>query len=296
MLINKENLKALNAGFKVLHDEAYAATETTWEEIAMVVNSTSASETYGFLGKTTQFRKWLGDRVIQSLSAHGYTIVNETFENTVGVMREDIEDDKVGLLKPSFQQLGVDAKQHPELLTYSLLQRGISETCYDGQYYFDTDHPVGLPGQEKSVSNYAAGTGPAWYLLDTSKMLKPMVFQKRRDYDFVDIDDRLGEYHTFMRNEYVFGSDARVGVGFGLWQLAYCSKEPLTPENYAKARTAMRSLKGDNGQSLNVNPTVVIHGPSNELAALEVTQSKKVNGKDNLLAGTAKAVTIPYLD
>lgn len=296
MIITRERIKAMFKGYQTIFNQAFKDTETTWQKIAMVVRSNSASETYGWLGKTTKFRKWLGDRVIQSLKTHGFTIVNEKYENTLGVDRDTIEDDKLGLLKPVFQQMGIDAKQHPEELVYELIKRGKTEKCYDGQNFFDTDHPVGLEGEEVSVSNYTAGSETPWYLMDVTQAIKPVIFQIRRDYDFVDVHDRLGEYHTFMRDEYVLGSDARVAAGFGLWQLAHLSEEALTPENFSKASAKMESLKSDNGKSLKVKPTLLVVPPALRKQALEIAKASRLeNGKDNVLAGTIEVLVVPEL-
>ena len=44
-----------------------------------------------------------------------------------------------------------------------------ARACYDGQNFFDTDHPVGEQGSQETVSNVQTGAGPAWYLLDTTR-------------------------------------------------------------------------------------------------------------------------------
>src|SRR5690606_13198076 len=119
-------------------------------------------------------------------SVHDFTIKNRTFENTVGVPREAIEDDTFGVFSPLMAQLGQDAANHPAELVYALLAAGFSAKCYDGQFFFDTDHPViNAAGTEASVSNFGGGSGTAWYLFDTSRVMKPLILQRRRNYNFV---------------------------------------------------------------------------------------------------------------
>ena len=62
-------------------------------------------------------------------------------------------------------------------------------------------------------------------------MIKPVIFQRRRDYDLRRMDTRDDE-HVFMRDAYRYGVDARVNAGYGLWQLAYGSKQTLNADNY----------------------------------------------------------------
>lgn len=295
MQIIPSNLSLLKQGFNAAFKGAFTSVTPMWDKIAMLVPSTSSEEVYGWLGANTQLREWIGERVHQNLKLHGYTIKNKTFEGTVTVPREAIEDDQYGVYTPLVSQMGLDAILHPDQLLFSLIQLGVSTLCYDGQYFFDTDHPVGLSGQEASVSNFTAGAGNPWYLLDTTKVLKPFIVQKRRDYAFV-AKTNLTDENVFNKNEFVFGVDGRLNVGFGLWQQAYCSKATLDSAGYEAARTAMMSFKADNGKPLGITPNILLVGPSNEKKALDmVTAERLANGADNVYRNTAKVITCPWL-
>lgn len=296
MLLTTTNLTKLYTGFKSTFANAFAAAPTDWEKVAMEVPSATEQETYGWLGSTTRFREWLGERVIQNLKTHDYTIKNKDFENTVGVERGKIQDDTYGVYQPFVGQLGQDAKTHPDELVFAMLKQGFSTPCYDKQYFFDTDHPViGADGSPTFVSNSGGGTGEPWFLFDTSKIVKPLIFQKRQDYNFVRMDDPTDE-SVFSRKLFRYGVDARVNVGFGLWQMVYGSRQPLTPEAYGAARTALMSMKGDNGKPLNVRPNLVVCGPSFETAALQIlTAERDSMGASNIYRDTAKLLVTPWL-
>jgi len=296
MIINPSSLALLKQAFNAAFKDAFGSVTPLWDKIAMSVPSSTSEEVYGWLGANTKFREWVGERVYQNLKTHGYTIKNKTFESTVAVPRESIEDDQYGVYKPLMAQMGQDAKLHPDELLFGLIALGISTTCYDGQYFFDTDHPVGAQGSEVSVSNYtSAGGNNAWYLLDTSKILKPFIVQKRRDYAFI-AKTNLADENVFQKNEFVFGADGRLNVGFGLWQQAYCSKASLDEAGYGAARVAMMNFKSDAGKPLGIMPDLLLVGPSNEAAALKmVTAEKQANGADNIYRNTAKVVTCPWL-
>lgn len=295
LVLNPANLRTLFTAFNSAFKGAYALAKPMWQEISTVVPSTTGTEEYGWLGLTTKYREWLGERVYQNLKAHGYTIKNKRFENTVEVDRDLIEDDQYGVYTPLMAQMGQDAALHPEELIMTALLAGFTTPCFDGQYFFDTDHPVGLQGAEASVSNYGGGGGAAWFLLDTSKIIKPMIFQKRRDYNFV-AKTKLDDDNVFDRNTFVFGSDARVNVGYGLWQLAYASKQTLDATYYASAYEAMVALKADNGKPLAIKPTICLVGPSNWKKALDVVQAERLaNGATNTLKDTTRVVLCPWL-
>jgi phage major head subunit gpT-like protein len=291
MQLTSANIRALQVGFNTTFNNAFTESVSDYDKIAMTTASTHSQETYAWMGKTTQFREWLGDRVIQNLSASDYTIKNRKFENTIGVDRDDIEDDSYGVYSPMIAQMGQDAKTHPDTLIFDLLKNGFTNTCYDGQYFFDTDHPVG----SGTVSNNGGGSSTPWFLLDTSKAIRPFIFQKRRDYKFTAMD-KLDDEVVFTTEKYRYSVDARVNAGYGLWQMAYGSKQTLDATNYAAARAAMRSIKGDNGKVLNINPMLLVVPPSLEATALQLLNAESnANGSTNVLRGTAQLLVTPWL-
>lgn len=296
MIINSGNLKTLNVAFKAAFAQAFADALVDYDQIVLEVNSTTGTEEYGWLGQTTGFREWIGDRVIQNLKQHGYSIKNRTFENTVGVPREAIEDDQYGVYTPLMAQLGQDAKEHPAELVYALLKDGFNQKCYDGQNFFDTDHPVlNKAGVEQSVSNFQGGSGTPWFLLDTTRMIRPILLQKRKPYNFVAKNQETDE-NVFTRKEFVYGVDARLNVGFGLWQLAYASKQTLDATNFSAAYAAMQGLKGDNERPLGIRPKLLVVPPTLREAALEVVKAERnAAGATNINRDVVDVLVTPWL-
>lgn len=296
MLLNRANLAVLFQGFKLAFQQAFEGAPSSWQQIATLVPSTTSEEGYPWLGQTTQFREWIGERVYQVLKLHGYSIKNKTFENTVAVPRDDIDDDKYGVFTPLMAQLGQDAKEHPDLLIYKLLQDGFGTACYDGQYFFDTDHPVGPDGKVKSVSNFQGGSGRPWFLLDTSRHIKPLILQKRREYNFVSKTNPATDANVFDFNEYVYGADGRLNVGYGLWQLAFASRETLDGQAFNDAYAQMSAIKGDHGRPLGIRPKLLLVGPQDRAAALEVVKAERsANGATNINRNVVDVLDVPWL-
>ena len=295
MIINQSNLSLLNQSFSAAFRMGLTSTAPMWSQCATLVPSNTGEQKYGWLGKITKFREWIGERQHQNLLAHDYAIKNKTFENTVSVGRDEIEDDQYGIYKPVVEQMGQDASQHPDELVFGLLKAGFTTPCYDGQYFFDTDHPVGSPGKQVSVSNHQGGSGTPWFLLDTTKVLKPMIYQKRRDYAITP-KTSLTDDNVFSRNEFVWGADGRGNVGFGLWQLAYASKQTLDIQAYADARAAHQSFVGDNGKPLVIRSAELWVPPNLEQEALEVVLAERLsNGASNVMRNLSKVVVCPWL-
>lgn len=296
MIINRANLQLLFTGYKASFQNAFAGVKPDFMPFTLEVNSVNSVEQYGWLGNSTAFREWLGDRVIQNLALHDYSIKNKSFENTVGVPRENIEDDSYGIFNPLMGQLGQDSANHPSSLIYELLAGGFTGKGYDGQFFFDTDHPVtNKAGAEGSVSNFQGGAGTAWYLLDTSRVMKPLILQKRKNYNFVSMDKETDE-NVFMRKEYIYGVDARLNAGYGLWQLAYASKQTLDAANFNAAYAAMQGMTGDRGKKLGIKPTLLVVPASLRAQALEIVQAERgANGATNINRNAVDVLVTPWL-
>lgn len=294
-VITPELLAAAQRGFNTSFQKGFAGTTAIYASLATIVNSSSSEETYGWLGDMPKLREWIGDRQIKALSSKGYTIKNRKFEATITVSRDDIEDDKLNLYAPRFEMLGQSASTHPDEVLFELINAAFTTDCFDGQYFFDVDHPVGKPGSQVSVSNMQAGSGEPWILVDMSRPLKPFIFQKRRDYSFVAKEDGKSSDHVFMRDEYLYGTDARVSAGFGFWQMAFGSKAELTAANLRAAFTAMKSFTDDEGRKLNVRPTHLIVGNGNYFKARDILESEKIDGSTNTNRNLVQIIEAPLL-
>ncbi len=296
MIINTSTIKTLSDGFKTVFNDAFTGVAGDWAKVAMLVPSAHRQEVYGWLGRTTRFREWLGDRVIQNLKTHDYTIKNRSFENTVAVDRDDIEDDSYGVYAPLFAQLGRDAAQHPDELVFALLAAGFTGLGYDGVAFFSDAHPViGEDGQPTTASNTGGGTGTAWFLLDTTRMIKPFIFQRRRDYEFVRLD-RPDDANVFEKKQFLYGVDGRMNAGYGLWQLAHASKQTLDATAYETARAAMLAMKGDDGKPLGIRPSLLVVPPTLEGKARELLEAERIGtGKTNIWRNSAQLLVTPWL-
>lgn len=280
-IITPALITSLRTGFSKAFQDALNATPTDWEKVATRVPSSSASNTYGWLNQFPSLREWVGDRVLKDMAAQAYQVQNKLYEGTVTVKRTDIEDDNIGVYTPLFAEMGRATKAHADALVFGLLAVGETTTCYDGQNFFDTDHPV-YPnvdgtGTPTLVSNLQAGTDPAWYLLDTSRALKPLIFQERTQPELEALTGAQDE-GVFMRDEYRYGVRYRCNAGFGFWQLAYKSKATLNAANFNAAYATMMAIKADGGRPMGIKPTTLVVPPSLRAAALSLIEAQLIDG------------------
>ncbi|MBM3210984.1 hypothetical protein FJZ33_02105 [Candidatus Poribacteria bacterium] len=296
MIINQENLTNIYISLKAIFNNALQAAPSFYEQVAMQVPSAGRTNDYKFMLQFPMLQEWIGDRRIRDLAAASFFIPNKDYEATIEMDRNDIEDDAIGLYNPLVAELGRAAKQHPDLLVASLLANGHAAPCYDGKNFFATDHPGGPEGTQ---SNYGGGASTAWYLLDTSKTIKPFIVQQRTQPRLVSLD-RPNNSHVFMRRKFRYGVDYRGAAGYGLWQLAYASRETLNATNYAAARQAMLTLKNDAGVPLAINPCLLVVPPSLEAVAKEILKADYVGVsgggvQTNIWKGTADLLVVPWL-
>lgn len=143
MLVNKATIAAVFITLKTTFNNAFDAAPSQWQQTAMLVPSGSGQNDYTWLSLFPKMRKWIGDKVIKALEAFKYTVVNDDWEATVEVDRNDIEDDNLGIYAPQAQMAGYSAKQLPDEIVAELKNNAFTNLCYDGQYFYDDDHPVG---------------------------------------------------------------------------------------------------------------------------------------------------------
>lgn len=296
MLINAANLDTLRVGFKTSFQGGLSQADQDWQRIATVVPSATKEQKYGWLGKIPNVREWIGARVVQNLMSHDYSIKEKALELTLGVDRDDIETDNLGIYTPLFTEMGMSTGAQWATMVYAQLKAGFTTNCYDGQFFFDTDHPVlDESGNVTSVANTDGGAGTPWFLLDVSRAIKPIILQKRKDFEFVAID-KPTDPNVFLNREFMYGADARGNTGFGFWQMAWGSKQALDATSYATARAALSGMKGDYGRPLGLKPALLVVPPSLESAGRKLLNSEYgTGGVTNEWKGTAELMVSSWL-
>lgn len=128
---------------------------------SMLVQSNQESETYKWLGMAPAMREWVGGRLAKGFRDNGITITNKTFEATLEVLLDELRRDKTGQVMVRVRELAERTNAHWAKLLSTLIIAGESAVCYDGQYFFDTDHAEGDSGSQSNDISYNAGTTTA---------------------------------------------------------------------------------------------------------------------------------------
>ncbi len=299
IMINAATLQAAQTSFKTLFQGAFDKVVQTFTVIAMKVPSNTSANDYKWLGQLPGIRKWLGDKVVHNLMAHGYFLRNEDFELTVGVDRNDFSDDQLGVYNPLMANLGDAGARHPDELVWPALIAGFTTgKSFDGVPFFSVNHPVnGVDNSDGTYANRPAtlGSGEPWFLVDDSRPVQPIIFQEREPYHFVSATDPESP-NVFMQKKFMYGVEARVAVGYGLPQLVYGSRQALNGSTYKAARLALSGLKRVDGTPLGVKGMKLIVGEGNfEAANILLTNDRDASGATNTWKGTAKLALIDHL-
>ena len=150
-LMQKWNAATLS--WNTLFQEVLAGTVSQWQQFATEMTSDTREEDYAWLDRIPALREWIGPRYVNSPSIRMQTLVNKLFEDTVGVPRIAMEDDKIGVYRPVIEELSRQAAVWPDSLVSQAMIDGTSAVVYDNQYFFDTDHPCNM--DDSSVKDLA---------------------------------------------------------------------------------------------------------------------------------------------
>lgn len=259
--------------------------------LATVVQSNTLVQTYAWMKRVLQAREWLGPRQIQNLDTIATNLANKDFELTVGVDKNEIADDMLGMFTSVVEELARQMKYIPTSAIIDLMIQGnvAGNVGFDGQVFFSAAHDLDPAGNQSNVGSTALsatsweatratmqqytgedgrpmginpnlivvppqleGTAKAlltaernangstninkgeasylvipeltdvndWYALDTTKGIKPFLWQNREDTSFTSLTAATSE-NVFMLKRLLWGAERRGNAGYGPWWLAF---------------------------------------------------------------------------
>lgn len=126
---------------------------------AMRMESSQEIETYAWLGQVPKMRQWIGGRQPKGLREQSFQITNKDYEATLDILTKDLRREKWGQIRTRIAELARRTLTHPASLMTTLIVNGAASLCYDGQYFYDTDHAEGDSGAQSNKLSQAAATG-----------------------------------------------------------------------------------------------------------------------------------------
>lgn len=153
--MNIDIRELLKAGVQDIFMQAYGQYDSgnNYAKIASIIPSTKDSETYAWLGDSPTMREFIGEREIKTIGEEKFSLANKTWESTIGVRRETLDDDQYGQIRVRIEDLAFEAAQHKDKLVFGLLNNGTSTPCWDGKTFFATNHAYTSKGSYKTAQS-----------------------------------------------------------------------------------------------------------------------------------------------
>lgn len=298
--LTQAQLDALNTTIKARFNAGLAAKKEDWRKVAKPISSDGASNTYEWMSAFPAFREWVGGRLHKVAKETAFTVRNRKFENTMDIPVEKVEDDAYGMYGDVAESYGESVYDLQNDLVFDRVASGFSTVCYDGQFFFDTDHPVYAnedgTGAVSNISNMQDGAGEPWVLLCTSRAPQPFYLQERVKAQLVSKTNAVTSDGVFENDAITYGGRWRGEGVCGFWQLAYGSKADLNADNFNAAFKSMMKFKGDGGCKLGIVPNLLVVGPDNMAAADELLKAaNKANGASNTNYNKVGLLVSPWM-
>ncbi len=131
------------------------------QRIGFLSPSDQESETYGWLGQAPQMRVWKGGRHAKEILESSYVLKNVHYEATIEFKLKDLRRDKSGQVQVRINDLANRTNSHWTSLASAAIAAGETTACYDGQYFFDTDHLEGKSGTQSNDIQVDISTLPS---------------------------------------------------------------------------------------------------------------------------------------
>ncbi len=165
MIINAAKLAGATVSLNTIFNRTLSNYQPIYRQIASVFPSNAQIETYNWLGLVPNMKRWIGEREIHKLTAEKYVIENFDYANGIEVTRDDLADDKLGLLGNRIADLARKGEDAIDAAVSAVFNNAFTATgglTYDGQYLVDTDHTAaGAGGTSQSNKGTAALASPS---------------------------------------------------------------------------------------------------------------------------------------
>ena len=118
--------------------------------LSMLFTSDQDAESYNWLGQSPAMQEWVGGRNAKGFRENGLSITNKHYEATIEVLVKELRRDKTGQVMARIRDLAQRTNSHWASLLSTLIINAASTVCYDGQFFFDTDHSEGDSGVQSN--------------------------------------------------------------------------------------------------------------------------------------------------
>jgi hypothetical protein len=183
----------------MFYERLQQATGVNWTDAIStpIINSDQDSEDYGWLGMVPQMSEKRGEKKFSQLRETDWNVKNVEYQGGIAIPKKHVLYDKTGQVRIRVNELADRSLAHWVGLIAPLIINGESAACYDGQYFFDTDHVEGDSGTQSNDITYNVTTPTA---PTATEMIDAILSGVQQMLAFKD--DR-GEYVNENMNEFL---------------------------------------------------------------------------------------------
>ncbi len=171
--LDRAKLDAAYITFSTLFDMQLTRAPTVFQDITTVIPVATTQVDFKWFGDVPKMKEWIGPRAINKLRAETHSIRTKNWSNGIEVERDDIADDKLGLVTPRIQALADEGMWGMEQLVMDFLQdfAGAKALTYDAKPLISTTHTASGAGGVAQSNDQAVALDETNYQGAWAKML-----------------------------------------------------------------------------------------------------------------------------
>lgn len=144
-----ERLRLSDAALRGLFRKTSQAVASAPIRSALAIHdgdATDQSVDYRFIKMPPGLREWVDGRQLKGLEAATITIPLKKYDSAIDIKAEDLYFDRINQIQSTVGNWRNRVDEHWLELIFEKIVLGTSQTCYTGQYFFDSDHTDGDSG------------------------------------------------------------------------------------------------------------------------------------------------------
>ena len=151
MELTRPNSQILFTGWNSLFQGAYQATELYWKLFATRIPSMTEAELYNWIAQLPGLEEVCGPAKINNVPLRDYILTNKVFKSNIGLNKWKVKNDQHGVFAPTVTAFGEACARWPDEQVAAAVEAATSAICYDGQPFFDIDHPYAIDNPSLGV-------------------------------------------------------------------------------------------------------------------------------------------------
>lgn len=182
-LLEQQKLDRAQTAFSTRFNGVLVGVDDPARAVSMAIPSTTDTEEHDWLNAAPALTEWVDERKIGKRRLEQIRITNKEYANGIRLKRNDIVNDRIGVIGTQVDDLAQKAGLHYGDLIVQALIAGFTldgdfGNAYDGKAFFAADHEDEAEGAQ---SNLSAGTALSQVAYDAARAVMQSLFDIASD-------------------------------------------------------------------------------------------------------------------